>query len=469
MSSAQLAKSPYEGKATPLKEAWERFVKGDDDVRGVRPEVAISWQRCRDQYRVDPLLSEAPAAVTEVHHSLEHDVVFAELGFRAAAIAHEVAKFGIVIIADANGRVLAEWGDKATLAVAAGTGLAPWYCWSESAVGTNGIGTALGTRNPLVIRREEHWCQAFHDWTCAGVAVRDVVSREPIASLNISTLRSDMPASASTWLANAAAHTQSKLRMCARSGGAELLGAYNHARARSADPLAAVDIGGKVVVADEMASIPLGVPSNSPAVDPAVRWNPRLPAFIDAIRYASKQASHNPDWTGSTQIFTHLASEPSPIAIRPVFLHHNLVGHLVSFGGAADGEQLPRPEAGTSARAGTSAGEPSRRVVGIRENRMVLLRAREVLFAESDGNDVWLSTDQGRMQAATPGLDKLDSELANAGFLRVHRQHLVNLSRIREVERRDKGELVLVMDDPENTMVPVSRRSVRAVRGALGI
>jgi len=466
MLSAQLESEPPDTTRTSLYNAWESFVKGVDDVRGVRPEVAISWQRCRDQYRVDPLLSEAPAAVTEVQHSLEHDVVFAELGFRAAAIAHEVSKFGIVIIADANGRVLAEWGDKATIAVAAGTGLAPWYCWSESAVGTNGIGTALGMRNPLIIRREEHWCKAFHDWTCAGVAVRDVVSKEPIASLNISTLRNDMPASASTWLANAAAHTQSKLRKCARSGGAELLGAYSHARARSTDPLAAVDIGGKVVVADEMASLPLGVPSNSPAVDPAVRWNPRLPAFIEAIRYASKQASHNPDWTGSTQIFTHLSDEPSPIAIRPVFLHHNLVGHLISFG-AADGGQIPRPEAGI--HADTSSGQQTRRVVGMRANRMVLLRAAEVLFAESDGNDVWLSTDQGRMQASSPGLDKLDSELANAGFLRVHRQHIVNLNRIREVERGDKGELVLVMDDPENTMVPVSRRNVRAVRRELGI
>jgi hypothetical protein len=445
-----------------LYDAWERFVQGDDDVRGVRPEVAISWQRCRDQYRVDPFLSEAPAAVTEVDHSLEHDVVFAELGFRAAAMVHEVSKFGIVIIADANGRVLAEWGDKATLTVAAGSGLAPWFCWSESAVGTNGIGTAMGTRNPLVIKREEHWCQAFHEWTCAGVAVRHVVSKEPIASLNISSLRSDMPASASAWLANAAAHTQSKLRNCARDGGAELLGAYNHARARSTDALAAVDTGGKVVIADETASVPLGVPSNTPAVDPAVRWNPKLPAFIDAVRYASKQASHNPDWIGSTQIFTHLADEPSPIAIRPVFRYGNLVGHLISFG-VSDGEQLPRAEAGAYAE------EQPRRVVGVRGNRMVLLRAPEVLFAESDGNEVWLSTDQGRLRAASPGLDKLDNELANAGFLRVHRRHIVNLNRIREVERRDKGELVLVMDDHDNTMVPVSRRNVRAVRCALGI
>ena len=48
--------------------AWERFVQGENDICGVRPEVAISWHRCRDQYHVDPYLSEAPAAVAEVAH-----------------------------------------------------------------------------------------------------------------------------------------------------------------------------------------------------------------------------------------------------------------------------------------------------------------------------------------------------------------------------------------------------------------
>ncbi|MFC7345074.1 DNA-binding protein, partial [Saccharopolyspora griseoalba] len=45
---------------TTVYGAWERFVRGEDDIRGVRPEIALSWQRCRDQYRVDPLLAEAP-------------------------------------------------------------------------------------------------------------------------------------------------------------------------------------------------------------------------------------------------------------------------------------------------------------------------------------------------------------------------------------------------------------------------
>jgi hypothetical protein len=314
----------------------------------------------------------------------------------------------------------------------------------------------------VMIRREEHWCQAFHDWTCVAVAVRDVVSKEPIAVLNISCWRSDLPASAGGWLANAAAYTQSRLRMRAHDSGAELLAAYNHARIRSTEPLVAVDTSGKVVIADDTASVLLGVPGNAPAVNPAVRWNPRLPAFVDAARYASKQASHNPDWIGATQIFTHLADEPSPIRIRPFFQYGNLVGHLISFG-VSDGEPLPEAEAGAHFQG------QARRVVGVRESRMVLLRLPEVTLAESDGNEVWLSTDQGRLRAASSGLDNLDSELAGAGFLRVHRRYIVNLGRVREVERRDRGELVLVMDDNANTIVPVSRRNARAVRRVLGI
>ncbi|MDT7677966.1 MAG: sigma-54 dependent transcriptional regulator, acetoin dehydrogenase operon transcriptional [Pseudonocardiales bacterium] len=443
--------------------AWERFVQGEDHVRGVRPEVAISWHRCREQYRVDPHLTEAPVAVVEVDHTPEHDVVFAELGFRAASIAHDVGSLsGIVTVTDATGRILGEWGDPATLAIATAANLAPWFCWSECATGTNGMGTALEAHGPVLIRGAEHWCQAFHNWVCAGVAVRDVVTREPIAVLNISCWRSELPASAGSWLANAVTKTQCTLRRRARDSGAELVAAYTQARARSSAALAAVDTAGKVVIADDTASVLMGVPASTPAVDPTLRWNPGLPELIGAARYASKQAARNPDWVGSTQIFTHLADEPTPITIRPVFLSGHLIGNLVSFG-TSDGEQLPHAEGSAHPRA-----QP-RRLVAMRDNRMVLLRLSEVSYAESEGNDAWLSTDQGRLRAASQGLDKLDSELADAGFLRVHRQYVVNLSRIREIERGLKGELFLVMDDQTNKMVPVSRRNAPAVRRALDI
>src|SRR3954463_9040745 len=91
--------------------AWERFVQGEDQVPGVRPVVAISWHRCRERYRVDPHLTEAPIAVADLDRTPEHDVVFTELGYCAASIAPEVGTLnGVVTVTDATGRILAEWG-----------------------------------------------------------------------------------------------------------------------------------------------------------------------------------------------------------------------------------------------------------------------------------------------------------------------------------------------------------------------
>ncbi|MFI5952980.1 LytTR family transcriptional regulator DNA-binding domain-containing protein [Cryptosporangium sp. NPDC051539] len=447
--------------------AWERFIQGDDHVSGVRPEVAISWHRCRERYRVDPHLTEAPIAVTEIDHTPEHDVVFAELGFRAATLAHDVSALGgVVTITDATGRILSSWGDAATVARAESANLAPWFCWSESAAGTNGMGMALEAHGPVLVRGAEHWCEAFHGWVCAGVAVRDVVSREPIAVLNISCWRSQPPPLAGSWLANAATKTQCLLKRRARNSGSELVAAYTLARAGSPAPLAAMDTAGKVVIADETASVLMGVPAAVPALDPTVRWTPGLPGLIGAARYASRQAARNPDWVGSTQIFTYLADEPTPITLRPVFLSGQLIGTLVSFSAS---DEAPLPPSVDERPPPPQAAPRSRRVVAVRENRTVLLRLTEVAFAESEGNDVWLSTDQGRLRAASSSLDNLADELSGVGFLRVHRQYVVNLGRVREVERRRGGELFLVMDDGVDGMVPVSRRNAPAVRRALEI
>lgn len=443
--------------------AWERFVQGEDHVGGVRPEVAISWHRCREQYRVDPHLTEAPTAVARGDHSLEHDVVFAELGGLAMSVAREVDSLnGIVTVTDAAGRILAAWGDQTTLNRASEANLAPWSCWSEAAAGTNGMGTALEAHGPVLIRGAEHWCQGFHNWVCAGVAVRDVVTDIPIAVLNISCWRTPLPEATAGWLSTAATKTRSTLRRRARSSGAQLAGAFADAKARTSGGMAAVDTAGKVVIADERGSLLFGVPANVPAVDPPTRWDPGLPDLIRVAQQASEYASDNPDWVGSTQIFTHLAEEPTPISIHPVFLGGDLAGHLISLN-ASDGASLPV--------GGDSAQVPSqpRRLIALREERLVLLRLPEVSFAEASGNDVWLSTDQGRLRATAPGLDKLAIELADAGFLRVHRRYVVNLGRIREIERGFKGELFLVMDGRKTETVPVSRRNAPALRRALCI
>src|SRR3954464_13390969 len=153
--------------------ARERFLGGDDRVRGVRPEVATSWYRCREQYHVDPGLTRAPPASAQEEspavHTLEHEIVVAQLGGAATEIAADAASVGgVVTVADASGRILTVQGDGETLARARESNMAPWSCWSEWATGTNGMGTALEESRTVLINGPEHWCAGFHEWVCAG-------------------------------------------------------------------------------------------------------------------------------------------------------------------------------------------------------------------------------------------------------------------------------------------------------------
>jgi hypothetical protein len=448
--------------------ARERFLAGDDRVRGVRPEVATSWYRCREQYHVDPGLTKAPAASaqdeTSTEHTLEHEVVFAQLGGAAARIASEVESVGgVVTVTDGAGRILSVQGDKDTLYRARDSNMAPWSCWSEWATGTNGMGTALEAPGPVLISGPEHWCTGFDEWVCAGVAVRDAVTHDPVGVLDVSTWRSSLPGKAAGWLYQAVSGARATLRQRARDSGAELAAAFAQTQARSGEALAALDASGKVVIADEEASLFLGVPARLPALDPPTRWQPGLDLGRLA-RHAIKQARMNHDWVGSTQIVTELSSEPYRITLRPVFLADQPIGALAVFGAESDGEPLARER---PQPAGMMSPPP--RIVGVRGERMVLLRRPEVHFAEADGSDVWLVTEEGRLQAAVRGIDKLEEELAGGEFLRVHRRFLVNLSCVRAVDRGARGELSLIMDGAADEVVPVSRRNVPAVRRALGL
>jgi transcriptional regulator of acetoin/glycerol metabolism len=48
------------------------------------------------------------------------------------------------------------------------------------------MGTALTAAAPVIIRGPEHWCSGFHQWDCAGVAIRGPVTGGPFGALDIS-------------------------------------------------------------------------------------------------------------------------------------------------------------------------------------------------------------------------------------------------------------------------------------------
>ncbi|MBV9793196.1 MAG: LytTR family transcriptional regulator DNA-binding domain-containing protein [Actinobacteria bacterium] len=466
--------------ATRLKRvaiAREQFTAGADSVRGVRPEILMSWYRCREEYDVDPGLDRAPAAAEVSAHSIEHDVVFAELGGLAASADREVDELdGLVTVADPDGRILAVWGSRRLQHLAAESNLAPWSTWSEWACGTNGMGTAVESHRPVMVCGPEHWCEGFQAWSCAGVAVRDVVTDDPLAVLNISCWQRPLPDAVLPWLRRVAAATEAKLRQRAHHSGTLLAAAFANARVSPATPLAVVDTAGNVVLANSEAAVLIGTPADVPAFAPTQRWASQVPALPQLARRVTERARQDPGWTGSTRVFVPFLGTPMPVVARPVLTGTQVIGALLTFTSADPAPSLGTPSlAAPTAEAGAPLAEPGpgrglrSRVVALRDDRWVLLDPREIRFAESDHNNVWLTSDQGRLLAAARGLDHLEHQLTDRGFLRVHRRFLVNLGRVREVEQGFKGTLYLATDVPTREVVPVSRRHAPQLRQVLGL
>jgi hypothetical protein len=179
-------------------------------------------------------------------------------------------------------------------------------------------------------------------------------------------------------------------------------------------------------------------------------------------------------WSGATQVFVPFLGAPVQVAVRPVFIGTQIIGALLAFGSpdspdTPDGD-FPSEIPSSDAPLGSADPSPvSRRVVAFRQDRWVLLEPAEIRFAEVDHNNIWLMSDQGRLLGATRGLDRLEQQLEDEGFLRVHRRFLVNLNRIREIEQGFQGSLFLHTDTRNHESIPVARRHVADVRLALGL
>jgi sigma-54 dependent transcriptional regulator, acetoin dehydrogenase operon transcriptional activator AcoR len=109
------------------------------------------------------------------------------------------------------------------------------------------------------------------------------------------------------------------------------------------------------------------------------------------------------------------------------------------------------------------------RIAAVRDNVIIMLMPIEVWYAQSDGNIVWFQTDQGRLKASLSGFSNVVRHLLPLGFLRIHRQYVVNLARIRQVFRSTTGTLMLTTGEEGAEAIPVARRNEGAVRRVLGI
>jgi sigma-54 dependent transcriptional regulator, acetoin dehydrogenase operon transcriptional activator AcoR len=447
--------SAWEARDWATAHAWERFVAGSDiPDAAVRPEILRSWHRCRDDYKIDPRQSSAPPADDRCDHSLTNDRVVTELGSVGRSLLEDVeALGGLVAITDGAGRILTAWGDRGALRHGEQNNLAPWSAWSERAAGTNGMGTALEDPGGILVRRNEHWCEGLRHWSCAGTTIRDPATGQPLAVLDVSSWRKPLPDAVLPWLRSAVRGIESELREQARRDACDLEVALESVdRRRGSKPLVALDPGGGVVAVNDKGAL---------AGRSRLGLEMDYPALREFVRRGVSRARADRSWVGFAEPFIPSVGDIVPLTIRPVVNNNRVIGVLGTLG-ESEGEQVSLGDQST----GPSRGMP-RRVLAVQGNRLIILHAEQIIFAEAERNTVWLTTDRGRIRARERGLAKLVNELHGKGFIRVHRHFAVNSQRVSEIRHGFRGQLSLVMDPGCGKPVPVSRRRGPAVRRAL--
>ena len=92
----------------------------------------------------------------------------------------------LVVVTDAEGVILWREGPAAVRLRADRLGFAEGALWTESAVGTNAIGTALAEAAPVQLFSAEHFEQAQHPWYCTAAPVHHPVTGELLGVVDVS-------------------------------------------------------------------------------------------------------------------------------------------------------------------------------------------------------------------------------------------------------------------------------------------
>jgi hypothetical protein len=96
------------------------------------------------------------------------------------------ASRALVVVTDADGVVLWREGSAGTRRQADRLGFAEGATWTEAAVGTNAIGTALAEAAPVQLFSAEHFEAAQHPWYCSAAPVHSPVTGDLLGVVDVS-------------------------------------------------------------------------------------------------------------------------------------------------------------------------------------------------------------------------------------------------------------------------------------------
>jgi two-component system response regulator LytT len=96
--------------------------------------------------------------------------------------------------------------------------------------------------------------------------------------------------------------------------------------------------------------------------------------------------------------------------------------------------------------------------------RFLLVQADEVIFASLADDVITVVAGKHTGTSSCRTLDELQEQLDPATFWRVHRSHLVNINKVKEIVPWFNRNYILRMKDEKATEIPVSRNHTRRLR-----
>jgi sigma-54 dependent transcriptional regulator, acetoin dehydrogenase operon transcriptional activator AcoR len=138
-------------------------------------EISASWSRCLDA-GLDPhgtpqtmMIGERGLKRCRERMGHVHQLALAEI----ETLYHQIAGSNFLIaFADADGTVLESVADSQFGDSDAGRRIVPGSRWSEAVCGTNALGTAIITGQPIIIHGSEHFFSCYGEVCCTAAPVR---------------------------------------------------------------------------------------------------------------------------------------------------------------------------------------------------------------------------------------------------------------------------------------------------------
>ncbi len=154
----------------------ENVVMGGNLAQRFGLTIRDSWRRCLLSAPLNPDRPRRPVivAATELRRRRERtDPVYAIAQVEMAGLNRLLNAPVGVMLTDHEGVILSYVGDARFTEVAHGSGLREGAVWSEAEQGTNGMGTCLVMREPVLIKQDEHFLAQNTALTCCGAPILD--------------------------------------------------------------------------------------------------------------------------------------------------------------------------------------------------------------------------------------------------------------------------------------------------------